>query len=117
MYIEQTIDSIRRRPGMFVKEEKIEYIYHFISGNCLACNQYSSDDMDKMFSRWFGEWLLEWIEENVDMEYQPKSQHWYRDIKAIAGGEEEEVTLFYKLSSFFFDDYRNGSGYFSWRNL
>jgi len=112
MYIEELIDAIRRRPGMYIKEEKIEYIYYFISGKCFACSLFVNDDMDKMFCDWFGEWLLKWIEENVNALYEPKSRHWYHDIKAIAECEEQEVPLFYKLCALFFDDYRDGRGYF-----
>jgi len=38
---------------------------------------------------------------------------WADNIRAIAGGEEKEVPLFYKLCEKFFDDYRNRGGYFS----
>ena len=112
MYIEETINSMKRRPGMYVKKENVEYIYYFIAGNCLACQYLSEDEMDKMFSSWFGKWLLQWIEENINPMYNPMKSFWYLDIKAIAGGEENEVPLFYELCEKFFEDYRNRRGYF-----
>lgn len=112
MYIEETINSMKRRPGMYVKKENVEYIYHFVSGNCLACQYLSDDEMDRMFNEWFGKWLLQWIKENVSPQYEPVIFYWYLDIKAIAGGEEKEVPLFYELCEKFFDDYRNRRGYF-----
>ena len=113
MYIEEAIGVLRKRPGMVVSKNTIEYIYYFIAGNCVAGQFLECDEMDKMFSSWFGKWLLQWIEENINPMYTPMTSFWYLDIKAIAGGEEKEVPLFYELCEKFFDDYRNRRGYFS----
>ncbi len=116
MYIEQLIDSIKKRPKMYVKEEKIEYIYYYILGYCSANHQFSADDMDKMFCCWFWKWLIKWIEDNIDSKYQTKSAIWYDDIKEIAGDEQKEVKLFFELTKYFFEDYKNKKGYFELRN-
>lgn len=116
MYIEQLIDSIRKRPKMYVQEEKIEYIYYYIFGYCSACHNFSVDNMDKMFCCWFWKWLEKWIIDNIDSEYQTKSAIWYEDIKKIAGGKQKEINLFFSLSKQFFDDYKNKKGYFERMN-
>jgi len=115
MHIEQLIQTMKKRPGMFVREEELDYIYHLILGYCGGkCD--AVREIDHMFSCWFGKWLLQWIEENIDTEYVPKSSYWYDDIKAIAGDEKKEVPLFYELCDMFFEDYNEKRGYFSWRN-
>ena len=116
MHIEQLIDTISKRTGMFVKEERIDYIYYLIVGHCGAKSEFLVDDMDKKFCIWFGKWLLIWIENNIDSEYLPESVYWYEDIVKIAGDEQKAIDMFYKLSKEFFYDYHNKKGYFSWRN-
>jgi len=117
MYIKELIDTIKKRPGMFVREEKIEYIYYYISGYCSACHKYSNNDMNKMFFCWFGKWLQKWIENNIDFKYKPKSACWYDDIKTIAECEQKETECFFYLCNIFFDDYEHKRGYFVWRNI
>ena len=102
MQIEQLILTMKKRPGMFVKEEKIEYIYYFLLGFCGANKNYIADGMDHKFSLWFGKWLL--------------TAYWYDDIKTLAKNETNEVRLFYELCENFFLEYRNKMGYFSFRN-
>ena len=49
MQIEQLIASIQKRPKMFIKEEKIEYIYYFLIGYCAANNKLSDNDIERKF--------------------------------------------------------------------
>lgn len=117
MQIEQLIDSIQKRPGMFVEGKRVDYIYYLLSGYCGANNKLlHEDDMNQSFSCWFGKWLWQWIEENVDAEYTPRTMLWYDDIKWLAKDGQEEFTLFFDLCKLFFEDYKNKTGYFSWRN-
>ena len=113
MQIEQLITSIQKRPKMFIKEEKIEYIYYLLSGYCGANKKISEDDMEQKFCSWFGKWLVMWIEDNIDAEYTPKTGYWYDDIKIIAKDEDKEVEVFFDLCKGFFSDYKNKVGYFS----
>lgn len=114
MQIEQLIDSIQRRPGMYIEEKRIDYIYYLISGYCGANYKLlNEDDMNSRFSSWFGKWLLQWIEENIDTEYTPNTVIWYYYIKWLAKDEQQEFTLFFDLCKMFFEDYKNKTGYFS----
>ena len=47
MQIEQLIISMQKRPKMFVKEERIDYIYYLLSGYCGANNKLLKDDSRK----------------------------------------------------------------------
>lgn len=117
MEIMDRINRMRRRPGMFVKEERIDYIFYNICGYCQGCYKYAEDDMDKRFHVWFGQWLMLWIVDNFDNEYTPKTVFWYEDIKAIAAQTgQDEVTLFYELCDLFFEDYINKKRYFCEEN-
>lgn len=118
MRVRELIDAIRRRPGAFLKEEKIEYVFYFLFGYCGACHDRESpeDHLDSRFCCWFGRWLLLWIEDNIDSGYVPRSIFWYEDIQFIARNEGDEMAVFYDLCGKFFDDYANRQGYFSWRD-
>lgn len=113
MKIEQLITTLQDRPGMFVKEEKIEYIYYLLLGFCGASKNYNADNIEHKFCYWFSKWLIMWIEDNVNAEYVPRTAYWYDDIKTIT---KNEVTVFFDLCEKFFDEYRNKTGYFSFRN-
>ena len=116
MKIEELIISMKKRPQMFVKEERIDYFYYFLSGYCGANNRLLGDDMDQKFCLWFSKWLILWINQYIDAEYLPKTAYWYDDIKAIAKTEQDEIRIFFDLCNSFFEDYRNGRGYFSCRH-
>ena len=117
MQIEELLVALQKNPEKFIDEERIEYIYHFLGGYCYggAESGLGKEDLNRRFSGWFWNWLLKWIRKNVNVKYTPKAAIWSDDIKAIAGGEEKEVPLFYELCGYFFEDYRKKRGYFSWR--
>lgn len=115
MQIEKLIDSIQKRPKMFVKEEKIEYIFYLLSGYCGANGKLSEDDINRNFCFWFGKWLIIWIQNNVNVKYTPQTAFWYDDIKTISKSKQDEIKLFFDLCNCFFEDYENKTGYFSWR--
>lgn len=116
MQIEQLIISIHKRPKMFLREERIDYLYYFLSGYCGANNKLSEDDMDRKFCFWFSKWLVMWIIDNVDSEYSPKTAYWYDDIRIITKKGQDEMNMFFELCNMFFEDYRKKIGYFSWRS-
>lgn len=112
MEINKLVMSIKKRPLMYVKEEKIEYIYYLLSGYCSANTQ--EDVMDKKFIMWFGKWLNQWIEEHMDSDHISESCFWYDNIKIITKDESAECEVFYNLASLFFEEYNKKSGYFEW---
>ncbi|MCH5267595.1 MAG: hypothetical protein J1E62_04540 [Lachnospiraceae bacterium] len=110
MNIETLIEAMKKRPKMFVEEEKIEYIFYFLFG---YCSSNLDDDLDKYFCMWFGKWLIRWIKEHIDEQYVPKTALWHHDIKMIAGDKQDEAKFFYDLCDEFFEDYRKRRGYFA----
>ena len=115
MKIEQLIYEIQKRPGMFVKEERLDYIFYLLSGYCGANHALpeTEDTVERNFSVWFNEWLLMWIENNIDKEYTPKTLYWYDNIKEIVQSGENEFDVFFELCKSFFEDYKDKKGYFS----
>ena len=73
---------------MFIKEERIEYIYYFLLGYCSANNEYLEDDINGKLCCWFLRWLWSWIEDNVDAEYIPQAAYWYEDIYFISNNSQ-----------------------------
>lgn len=117
MYIKELIKSIQVRPLMYLQEEKIDYMYHFLEGHCGLARRYSmTSEMDKHFGSWFVKWLNKWVVENYDNMHEFKTFYWNDTLKEITKNEEEAVQLFYKLCEQFFSDYEEGKGYFEWKN-
>lgn len=116
MHIDELIHAMQVRPKMFVREVRIDYIFHLLTGYCGANADLPNYSMDRKFCAWFGKWLIMWIENNVDAKYRPESACWYDDIIRITPDGQNEVDLFFDLCDKFFDDYENKTGYFSWRN-
>ena len=115
MQITELLYSMRRRPNMFIREVRIDYIYHLILGYCGANSKLPEDDINRKFNFWFGKWLIKWIETNVDAKYRPESAYWYDNIIRITPNGQDEVDFFFDLCDEFFEDYENKTGYFSWR--
>lgn len=117
MRIKELLHNMQIRPKMYVREVRMDYIFHFLMGYCGGENAKLPDDsMDRKFCCWFGKWLIPWIENNVDANYRPTSAAWYDDIIRITPDGQNEVDLFFDLCEKFFEDYENKTGYFSWRN-
>ena len=106
--VEGIINAIQKRPKMFVEEESIEYIFHFLMGFGMVSNR----EIDRNFCCWFHKWLGTWIREHIDETYSSQAAYWTDDIKRLATDEKSEVDLFYELSQLFFEDYRKKRGYF-----
>lgn len=111
------ITTIARRPGMFIPEIKIESLYYFLSGYCLAYRTTDAphDEIDEKFCTWFGEWLALWIQDNIDADYIPESKFWYETVIHYTPEGKDVLAYFFELCNLFFDDYYNACGYFSWR--
>ena len=113
MHIEQLIQSMKKRPHMYVDEVRLDYIFYVIMGNCGANHHYETDELDRYFCVWFGKWLEKWIVDNIDPDYQMSSFMWYKTIEEIVPAEENSVEMFFGLCDMFFEDYKNSKGYFA----
>ncbi len=102
---------------MFIPEIKIEFLYCFLSGYCLAYQNTDAphDEIDEKFCTWFGEWLALWIQDNIDADYIPESKFWYETVIHYTPEGKDALTYCFELCNLFFDDYYNACGYFSWR--
>lgn len=103
MNIKEFISAVRNRPRMYVKEERLDYVYYLIIGY-LGSNL-SNDNIDKedsKFHSFFPEWLLAWTKVYVDKGYERKNFFWYCIIKDVASSENEAFELFFKLCDEFF---------------
>lgn len=115
MYIMDLINSIQKRPLMYVQEEKIDYIAHLLMGYCIAASHNNApSEMDKNFWAWFGYWLDDWMKVNYSNSYEVKTLYWHEILKDITDDEREAVELFYRLCKQFFKDFKQKNGYFNW---
>lgn len=118
MYIKDLINFIQKRPLMYVKEERLDYIYQLLTGYCMAASKNNApSEMDKHFHSWFGKWLYKyWIKQNYNDSFELKTLHWDDIIKEINHNKCGDVEFFYELCEQFFSDYEQRVGYFEWRN-
>ena len=107
--IDEMISDIKKRPGMYVNEVRLDYIYHFLVG-FLGGNVSipEAQEIDIAFRRNFIPWVDDWIYKEKGIEFiRSQAPLWYQRISLCTNNEEEAVELFYKLSEEFFQDLRN----------
>ncbi len=118
MKIYEFLKAMKGRPLMYIREEKMELIFHFLLGFCNASYKYNAetdDNMDCKFVSWFGGWIKRWEKKQKIIDDIPYSTFWYDDIKIIAKNENDECRVFYELVDLFFEDYNKKRGFFRWR--
>jgi len=104
MNLMELIDSMEKRPKMYVMPVKIEYIFYFIFGYLWRKDL---DDIERTFRSHFHYWIVDWIVKNIDNKYEMESFLWYHAFISVTKGDQEAVDLFFKASREFFDDYKN----------
>lgn len=114
MDIISLVKYIKLRPLMYVKEERLDYIFYLLLGTCSECKRNNEDDLNSNFIMWFGKWLELWMESNS---YEMNKYFWwYEDVISISKDQKDACRLFYELFEMFIEDYNNKIGYFEWRN-
>ena len=110
MDIEQFINIIKLRPGMFIGDANINNMRNFIGGclfNNLICDR--KYPIDITFKRDFHDWARRKIEKrkgiifDLDVGYDDY-------IEAVCENGEQEIALFFELCEEFFEEMRNLEG-------
>ncbi|MEO3943970.1 hypothetical protein [Gorillibacterium sp. CAU 1737] len=110
MDIEELICAIRTRPGMFVKDKRLDYIKYFITGfHCQGSLSKTATAMDYHFSEGFHVWVRVWIKSNLGIEIDEEGG-WYEYIVASTKNNEEAADLFFQLADEFFKEYHQLDG-------
>jgi hypothetical protein len=105
MNIEELISAIRRRPGMFVQEKRLDYIKYFIAGfHCHGSVLKTAATIDYHFSEEFHVWVRGWLKDNVGIEFD-EERGWYEYITSSTENNEEAFDLFFKLADEFFIEF------------
>ena len=118
--IEQMIAGMEKRPGMYLPEERLDYIYCMIGGYCTGkrcasqLDEIDESDMEQQFDLWFWKWLMRRIEKTLGYERLPDRGHWYHYVEVLAG-EGDAVKAFYQLSKEFFAEYHARKDDLSWK--
>lgn len=99
---------------MYVKEERSDYIFYFISGYCSALVSDKDSDVNKKFNLWFLKWLEQWMTDNDIENNIPNTLFWYDYIRCLTKDGKSELKVFFDLVNLFFEDYNNKRGYFEW---
>ena len=104
MNIEELINTIKLRPGMYVGCLELEPVYHFIRGFlfCIAVsNNKSKIDID--FRNYFHDWVRMQLEKRYNTKLEENSNYLCY-ISEVCPDPEEGLALFFELSSEFFDE-------------
>ncbi|MDO3413289.1 hypothetical protein QWJ34_26290 [Saccharibacillus sp. CPCC 101409] len=105
MNIEELIYGIKGRPGMFVKDKRLDYIKYFIAGfYCHGSVSKTAAAIDEHFSGQFHSWVREWITNNLGITFQGESG-WYEYITFSTQNNEKAFDLFCKLTDEFFAEF------------
>ena len=104
--IEEFIESIEKRPLMYLDQKKIDYLYYYLVGYLYKEND-CNDDVDNWFRHHFENWTLIWVKNNIDIDYKRHSFCWYQIYKDVTKNDDEAIELFFKLCKLFFKEYHN----------
>ncbi|MCI8713646.1 MAG: hypothetical protein HFH23_15630 [Ruminococcus sp.] len=100
--MKEMIDMIHGRSGMFVSEERVDYIEHFFFGwwSGVRCERREAGIMysSRVPGIWHMVcvWIYDWIEKNMDKNCK-FSFHWHQMLYSVTNNEEEALALFYKI--------------------
>lgn len=103
MNVMELINSMMKRPQMFIYPVKIDYIFYFIFGFFMR-DDLDFYDIDNAFKNCFSNWIVDWIDQNVGSRYESENTLWYQSIMSAVKDDQEAVDLFFKASKEFFQD-------------
>lgn len=106
MNIEELLKNMKKRPGMYVLEINLEYIYTYLSGFLFSrLNLNKADYIDIAFKEQFREWIKEWIKNNIKEDFVfPSGWGYVSIICKVWKDEEERVNRFFELAETFFKE-------------
>ncbi len=110
MHIQELIQNMKKRPLMYIKEVRLDYIEHFLLGFSYSVLKKDENEIDKLFHGYFQKYVIKWIRDNIDADYQVDSLWYHTSIRDITEGESQAVELFFKLCEEFFDEYNEIGG-------
>ncbi len=88
----ETLEKLRKKPGLFIGKKEINRLRDFISGYCCAIHDIAEDGLNFRFQRF--------IEEKTGISHP--SMHWSKII-SIGRTDEEAFDEFFRL----LDEYKN----------
>lgn len=109
MNVDELIQRIEKRPGMFVGNENLEAISHFIGG--FLYSRITSDKMsyvDIAFKEQFHEWVKNTLEQNFAIQFDEERDYVYY-ITEVCKDDQERAKVFFELCADFFDEVRGRS--------
>lgn len=99
------IQNIKRRPLMFVEEERLDYIWYFTSGYAGHSSMIKENNIiNEKYHTQFPHWLPKWIKKNKDNTYEVHTYSVCEMIYEITSSEKEAVELYYELIEKFFEE-------------
>lgn len=105
MNIEELINQIKKRPGMFVGCMELEPIVHFINGFMLN-NSLSGrvDDIEKEYKEEFHDWVRIQLENRYKIELE-KHRGYMFYITQVSRNSEEGLKILFELCDEFFREF------------
>ena len=108
MHLEERIDCIKGRPGMYITAKKVENIECFLRGILLAIEYYDKkNEYDEFFDKYFLEWVKEWLYRKKDLTFDEDYGKYSQYIRKVSKDDEESFTLFFEIEKDFREMYNN----------
>ena len=106
MDVENLINSIKKRPQMYIGDLSIDRLALFISGFLYSNRMNNRNyDMDRIFKSDIHEWTKQAIKEKEGIKFKLHMDYSYY-IKEVCENGEQEIALFFELSEQFFKEKR-----------
>ena len=105
MNIEQLINNVKKRPGMYVGCIELQPIVHFINGfmfNNVISNR--MDSVDKEFKHRVHDWVRKQLETKYSIEFEEYQGYFYY-ITQVNQNPEEGLKMFFDLCDEFFEEF------------
>lgn len=104
MNVENLINKIKSRPGMYIGTPGLEAIFYFVSGylyNLIESNR--ADHVDIGFKNDFHSWVKDSLEREYLIKFDGQRNYVFY-IQQIYQKEEDQIDEFFKLCQAFFDE-------------
>ena len=96
--IEEVVNLIEKRWGMFLLKRKLDYLYQFLFG--LSFNE--EQEINTYFWNNFHDFSVNYISQKR-ANYSKSSDNWCYEIRNVCKNEEEELELFFAIFREFMD--------------
>ena len=104
MNIKQLVESIEKRPLMFMEEKNVTYLYYIIWGYMIGKGGRDNNcDIDIRFRDEFSPWLRKQLKKH-NKNYDYENYTWNKALESITNTSQEAFDMFFSAFWAFFEE-------------